>query len=201
MEEQLEGSGEGDGVIEVARKREARLVEGKGSEEEVDRPVRRKGGELQRQREKLMSRVCQPLTSIIYVQAGDARGRGRGAWCARHTVRTPLYASRVSDILIPPSCIPTASPTISSRRRHHRHRRHARATSSFAIFIRVTRRVNPRAASIFVPLSPQFTLSSLVRFTLLSAPSYGSSPFYVVMRYLSLLSRRDTANHVTLPRI
>lgn len=113
-----------------------------------------------------MSRVCQPLTSIIYVQAGDARGRGRGALvCARHTVRTPRYASRVSDILIPPSCIPTASPTISSRRRHrrHRHRRHARATSSFAIFIRVTRRVNPRAASIFAlspppPSTPNFPI-------------------------------------------
>lgn len=102
-----------------------------------------------------MSRVCQPLTSIIYVQAGDARGRGRGALVCggTHSIRTPRCASRVSDILIPPSCIPTASPTISSRRRHHRHRRrHARATSSFAIFIRVTRRVNPRAASIFAPI-------------------------------------------------
>lgn len=119
--------------------------------------------------------------------------------CAAHTVRTPRYASRVSDILIPPSCIPTASPTISSRRRHrrrHRHRRHARATSSFAIFIRVTRRVNPRAASIFAlslpppPSTPSFPILPLVRFTLLSAPSYGSSPFYVVMRYLSLFSSR-----------
>lgn len=133
-------------------------------------------------------------------------------WCARgtHTVRTPRYASRVSDILIPPSCIPTASPAISSRRRHHRRhrhrRRHARATSSFAIFIRVTRRVNPRAASIFalsLPLPPPFDpelppILPLVRFTLLSAPSYGSSPFYVVMRYLSLLpSRYRQSCHVS----
>lgn len=33
----MEGPGRGDGVIEVARKREARLIEGKGSEEEMDR--------------------------------------------------------------------------------------------------------------------------------------------------------------------
>lgn len=144
----------------------------------------------------MMSRVCQPLTSIIYVQAGDARGRALVCG-GTHSTRTPRCASRVSDILIPPSCIPTASPTISSRRRHHRRRRrrHARATSSFAIFIRVTRRVNPRAASIFAPfLSPLLPtpspLPAHVRFTLLSAPSYGSSPFYVVMRYLSLLSSR-----------
>lgn len=83
------GTGDGDGVIEVARKREARLAEGKGSEEERD--GREGGGELQRQREKLMSRVCQPLTSIIYVQAGDARGRGPGALvCSAHGTYTTL---------------------------------------------------------------------------------------------------------------
>lgn len=125
-----------------------------------------------------MSRVCQPLTSIIYVQAGDARGRGLRAWCARRTLRTPRYASRVSDILIPPSCIPTASPTISSRRRHHRHRRHARATSSFAIFIRVTRRVNPRAASIFAPFHPNSP----------SPPSLSRSPHSFVRSVLRIIA-------------
>lgn len=95
-------------------------------------------------------------TDKYYIRAStETRAdEGEGRWCARHTVRTPRCTSRVSDILIPPSCIPTASPTISSRRRHHRHRRHARATSFFAIFIRVTRRVNPRAASIFAPFPP-----------------------------------------------
>jgi len=43
--------GKGDGVIEVARKREAsRLVEGKGSEEEMDR--REKEGANYRDRER-----------------------------------------------------------------------------------------------------------------------------------------------------
>lgn len=77
--------------------REARLVDGKGNKKETDRQIEREGkrreteererwrrtwaegraGELQRQREKLMSRVCQPPTSIIYVQAVDA-GKGEG---------------------------------------------------------------------------------------------------------------------------
>lgn len=156
-----------------------------------------------------MSRVCQPLTSIIYVQAGDARGRGRGALvCARHTVRTPRYASRVSDILIPPSCIPTASPTISSRRRHrrHRHRRHARATSSFAIFIRVTRRVNPRAASIFAlslppPLPPRASPSSHSFASLFCPPRLTDHRLSMSLCDIFPFSRRDTANHVTFPGI
>lgn len=155
-----------------------------------------------------MSRVCQPLTSIIYVQAGDARGRGRGALvCARHTVRTPRYASRVSDILIPPSCIPTASPAISSRRRHrrHRHRRHARATSSFAIFIRVTRRVNPRAASIFAlslpPFPPRASPSSHSFASLFCPPRLTDHRLSMSLCDIFPFSRRDTANHVTFPGI
>lgn len=47
---QLVGSGEGNRVIEVARKREARLAEGKGSEEEIDR--REKEGANYRDRER-----------------------------------------------------------------------------------------------------------------------------------------------------
>lgn len=47
---QLVGSGERDRVIEVARKREARLAEGKGSEEEIDR--REKEGANYRDRER-----------------------------------------------------------------------------------------------------------------------------------------------------
>lgn len=159
-----------------------------------------------------MSRVCQPLTSIIYVQAGDARGRGRGApVCARHTVRTPRYASRVSDILIPPSCIPTASPTISSRRRRHRRhrhrRRHARATSSFAIFIRVTRRVNPRAASIFalspspLPPPPRASPSSHSFASLFCPPRLTDHRLSMSLCDIFPFSRRDTANHVTFPGI
>lgn len=50
MEEQLEGPGVGDRVIEVARKREARLAEGKGSEGEIDR--REKEGVNYRDRER-----------------------------------------------------------------------------------------------------------------------------------------------------
>lgn len=50
VEEQPEGAGEGAGVIEVARKREARLAEGKGSEQEMDR--REKEGANYRDRER-----------------------------------------------------------------------------------------------------------------------------------------------------
>jgi len=145
-----------------------------------------------------MSRVCQPLTSIIYVQAGDARGRGRGtlvcagmAHRAHRVIRTPRYASRVSDILIPPSCIPTASPpTISSRRRHHRHHCHARATSSFAIFIRVTRRVNPRAASIFPSFHSDRPRSTHSFSSLFCPPRLTDHRLSMSLRYLSLLSSR-----------
>lgn len=105
---------------EVAGKREARLrIEGKRSENETESKIdrwidakrwgRAGGEELQRQREKLMSRVCQPPTSIIYVQAGDARERERWSVGVRGS-RLRTHGHRVSDILIPPSCIPTASP-------------------------------------------------------------------------------------------
>ena len=100
---------------------------------------KRPGGNY-RKREKMMSRVCQLPTSIIYVQADE-----KEYWCNVCT-----DCERVSDILIPPLCIPTNHLSTPSS-----------YNSSSAIFIRVTCRVNPSAASTFFLHPPPLFCFSL----------------------------------------
>lgn len=70
----MEGAGaRGDGVIEVARKREARLAEGKGSEEERD--GRRRGRITETEREIDVEGLS--TTDKYYIRASRRRARTR----------------------------------------------------------------------------------------------------------------------------